>query len=317
MVHFIFLLNTNHLKKYRKICFTIFGSLKQEIWFLQKQLKPWFKQRRKRDSQRGPASQRTPPASDPEAEARLDRRRSRRRRRLGASQGHHCAPHCIPHLAVPKTLTLPNSRYLTLANGSTTVVRGRPPASLAGDRAEENVDEKQQDLAKLLGQEWERMVDYRALATTPVAMAELRRGKLTSEKAMRAHRGSAVVANLTTVERRGLRSTGRSCLTGDKEARARELAETTAATWKRRCAREGGNREWTGAVHATGGAVASWRMRGGLTSRANGDVRTPRVQTRGNTGELPLSDGGSIQSPKPTETRFCPTINSLTTRWFC
>jgi len=33
------------------------------------------------------------------------------------------------------------------------VVRGRPPASLAGDRAEENADEHQQDLAELLGQE--------------------------------------------------------------------------------------------------------------------------------------------------------------------
>ena len=101
------------------------------------------------------------------------------------------------------------------------------------------------------------MVDYRALATTPVAMAELRRGKLATEKAMRAHRGSAVAANLTTVERRGLRSTGRSCLTGDKETRARELAEATAATRRRRRTRERANREWTGAVHATGGAVAS------------------------------------------------------------
>ena len=100
-------------------------------------------------------------------------------------------------------------------------------------------------------------MDYRALATTPVAMAELRRGKLASEQAMRAHRGSAVATSSTTVERRGLRSTGRSCLTGDKETRARELAEATAATRRRRRTREGGNREWNGAVHATGGAVAS------------------------------------------------------------
>jgi len=29
MVYFIFLLKTSHLKKYHKICFTIFGSKKQ------------------------------------------------------------------------------------------------------------------------------------------------------------------------------------------------------------------------------------------------------------------------------------------------
>ena len=45
------------------------------------------------------------------------------------------------------------------------------------------------------------MVDYRALATKPVTMAELRRGKLTTEKAMRANRGSAAAANSTTVLR--------------------------------------------------------------------------------------------------------------------
>ena len=44
------------------------------------------------------------------------------------------------------------------------------------------------------------MVDYRALATTPVTMAELRRGKLATEKAIQAYRGSAAAANLTTVK---------------------------------------------------------------------------------------------------------------------
>ena len=100
------------------------------------------------------------------------------------------------------------------------------------------------------------MVEYRALATTPVAMAELRRGKLATEKAMRAHRGSAAATNLTTVKWRGWRSAGQSCLAGDTETRARELAEATVATRRRRYTREGGNREWNGAVHATGGAVA-------------------------------------------------------------
>jgi hypothetical protein len=33
------------------------------------------------------------------------------------------------------------------------MVRGRPPASLAGDRAEEDADEHQHDLAELLEQE--------------------------------------------------------------------------------------------------------------------------------------------------------------------
>ena len=100
-------------------------------------------------------------------------------------------------------------------------------------------------------------MDYRALATTSVAMVELRRGKLGTEKAMRAHRSSAVAANLKTVKWRGWRSTGRSCLAGDTETRARELAEATAATRRRRRMRDGGNREWNGAVHATGVAVAS------------------------------------------------------------
>ena len=45
------------------------------------------------------------------------------------------------------------TRYFALANGGTAVVRGRPPASLAGDRAKENTDEHQHDLAELLGQE--------------------------------------------------------------------------------------------------------------------------------------------------------------------
>ena len=101
----------------------------------------------------GPASQRTPHASDPRAEARLDRRRSRRWQGLGDHQGHHRAPLINPHRAVPETLTLLDSRYLALANGGTAVVRGRPLASLAGDRAKENADEQQQDLAELLGQE--------------------------------------------------------------------------------------------------------------------------------------------------------------------
>jgi len=101
------------------------------------------------------------------------------------------------------------------------------------------------------------MVDYRALATTPVTVAELRRGKLVMEKAMQAYRGSAAAANLTTVKRRGWRSAGRSGLAGDTETHARELAGATAATRRRRRTREGGSREWNDAVHATGGAVAS------------------------------------------------------------
>jgi len=146
-----------------------------------------------------PASQRTPHISDPRAEARLDRRRSRRRRGLGDDQEHHCAPLSLPHRLVTETLTLPNPRYLALANGGTAVVCGRPPASLVGDRAKENSDEHQHESAELLGQERREMVDYRALATTPVTMAELRRGKLATEKTMRAYRGSATAANSTTV----------------------------------------------------------------------------------------------------------------------
>jgi len=65
----------------------------------------------------------------------------------------------------------------------------------------EDSDEHQHDLAELLGQERREMVDYRALAMTLVTMAELRRGKLATEKTMRAYRGSAAAANLTMVLR--------------------------------------------------------------------------------------------------------------------
>jgi len=44
-------------------------------------------------------------------------------------------------------------------NGGTAVVRGRPPASLVGDRAKENPDEHQHDKAELLKQEREEMLD--------------------------------------------------------------------------------------------------------------------------------------------------------------
>ena len=53
MVHFIFLLKTSHLKEYHKVCFTIFGSQKQEIWFLQESQKSgfWIKEKEgKRES---------------------------------------------------------------------------------------------------------------------------------------------------------------------------------------------------------------------------------------------------------------------------
>ena len=82
------------------------------------------------------------------------------------------------------------------------------------------------------------MVDYRALATTPVTTAELRRGKLATEKAMRAYQSSAAAANLTTGSRGSWRSDGRSRLARDTEARARELTEATAATRRRRRTRE-------------------------------------------------------------------------------
>ena len=98
------------------------------------------------------------------------------------------------------------------------------------------------------------MVDYRALATTSVAMVELRRGKLGTEKAMRAHRSSAVAANLKTVKWRGWRSAGRSCLAGDTETRARarrsnggDAETTTHARWREpgvewHCPRDRGRR---------------------------------------------------------------------------
>ena len=114
---------------------------------------------------------------------------------------------------------------------------------------------------ELLGQESGGMVDYRALATTPVTMAELRRGKLATEKAMQAYRGSAATTNLTTVKWRGWWSAGWSRLAGGAETQARELAEATAATRRRRHTRERADRGGNGAVNATGGTVASCRTR--------------------------------------------------------
>jgi len=115
-------------------------------------------------------------------------------------------------------------------------VCGRPPASLVRDRAKEDSDEHQHDSAELLGQERGEMVDYRALATTSVTTAELRRGKLATEKTMRAYRGSAAAANSTMVLRGNWRSSGQSRSTGGAATRARELNEAAAAT--RRSERE-------------------------------------------------------------------------------
>jgi len=78
------------------------------------------------------------------------------------------------------------------------------------------------------------MVDYRALAMTPVTTAELRRGKLATERTMRAYRGSAAAANTTMVKRGSWRSAGWSRSAGGAETRARELAEAAAATRRRR-----------------------------------------------------------------------------------
>jgi len=159
----------------------------------------------------------------------------------------------------------------------------------------EDPDEHQHDSAELLGQGREEMVDYRALATTPVTTAELLRGELATEGTMRAYRGSAAAANTTTMKRGSWWSIGRSRLARDAETRARKLAEAAAATRRRRRARERESQERNGAVHATGGVVATWRTCWELTSRTNSDVRTPRVQTRGVTGELLPTDAASIQ----------------------
>jgi hypothetical protein len=100
-----------------------------------------------------PAGQRTPPVSDPRAEARLYRWSSRRQQGLVDGQEHHRVPHSTPRRLVPETLTLPDPRELALANGGMAVVCGQPPASLVGDWAKEDPDEHQHDKAKLLEQE--------------------------------------------------------------------------------------------------------------------------------------------------------------------
>jgi len=101
-------------------------------------------------------------------------------------------------------------------------------------------------------------------------------------------------------------SLGRWCY--DVSARARRSSGGDAE--KTTGARERDNQSGNGAVHATGGVVASCTTHWGLTSGTNGDVRTPRVQARGVTGELPSADAISIQSLIPTENRFCTSINS-------
>ena len=92
MIHFIFLLNTSHLNKQHKICFTIFGSQKQEIWFLQESQKSgfWIKEKEaKRESLTG----------GPTRQALLPRGRGDLRRRFlhdgevsGQTQGINVIP---------------------------------------------------------------------------------------------------------------------------------------------------------------------------------------------------------------------------------
>jgi hypothetical protein len=106
--------------------------------------------------------------------------------------------------------------------------------SLVGDQTKEDPDEHQHDKAKLMEQEREEMVDYIALATTPVTTTELRRGELATERTMQAYRRSAAAANVTTVMRGSWQSAGRSRSAGDAETRARELAETAADARRRR-----------------------------------------------------------------------------------
>jgi len=132
------------------------------------------------------------------------------------------------------------------------MVCGRPPTSLVGDRAKEDPDEHQHDKAKLLEQEQEGMVDYRALATTPVT---------TAERAMRAYQSSAAAANMTTVMQGSWRSTGCSRSAGDAETRARELAEAAADAWRRRRARAR-ERESQGEMALSMQPGASWRPGG-------------------------------------------------------
>jgi len=67
-------------------------------------------------------------------------------------------------------------------------------------------------------------MDQRALATMSVTMAELRRGELAAEKAMRAYRGSAAAANVTTMTRGSWRSDGWSRSAGDTVTRAPKVA---------------------------------------------------------------------------------------------
>ena len=81
------------------------------------------------------------------------------------------------------------------------------------------------------------MVDYTAQATTPVTMAELRRGELATEKTMRAYRSSTAAANVTTVMRgswQSWRSAGWSHSVEDAEMRARELTEAATEARRRR-----------------------------------------------------------------------------------
>jgi len=123
-------------------------------------------------------------------------------------QEHHRAPHSTPRRLIPETLTLSHPRVIALANGGTAVVCGQPPASLVGDQVKEDPNEHQHDSAEHLGQEREGMVDYRALAMTPVTTAELRRGMLATERTMQAYQSSTATANMTTVKRGSRRSTG-------------------------------------------------------------------------------------------------------------
>jgi len=201
MVHFIFLIKLATSRNIKKLVSQFLDHRNQRYNFCKNSSNP-KSNKGEREADRGDPWVNGPHRQRPESRGMTWPRRSRRWRGLGHGQEHHRAPHSIPHRMVPETLTLPDPRYLALAHGGTAVVRGWPPASRVGDRAKESSDEHQHDLAELLGEEWSEMADYRALATTPVTMAELRRGKLATEKTMRAYRSSAAAANLTTLKRR-------------------------------------------------------------------------------------------------------------------
>jgi len=127
MIHFIFLLNTSHLKKQHKICFTIFGSQKQEIWFFARKPKIRILNKRKGGKERVADSGSHPSGSSSSRPRRSSPAISPRRRGLRPNPGHQRDPRTLTTRLTPLLPRRSHRKGLTVGNGGSAEVPGVTP----------------------------------------------------------------------------------------------------------------------------------------------------------------------------------------------